>query len=325
MIISRTPLRISFCGGGSDLKEFYKRHEGVVLSTSINKYIFLSLHPYFFGNKYFLKYSQSELVDDVAHIKHRIIKQVFQDYQINQVDFNSSADIPSGSGLGSSSAFTVGLANLCNAYTGRYASKEALAEYACQVEIEKLGEPIGKQDQFSCAVGGLNMIRFHPDETVSVEKVCISPQKRNYLKKNLLVFYTGRNRSASGILKEQRENTLKGGRRVKNLQKMVKLAHDLGKELSRGNIDEMGDILHTSWMYKRELARKISSGDIDAYYDLAVKNGASGGKLLGAGGGGFLLFYVKEYHQPMVRHALSGLKELDFQFDNDGSTIIYFE
>jgi D-glycero-alpha-D-manno-heptose-7-phosphate kinase len=325
MIITRTPFRISFCGGGSDLKEYYLKYGGAVLSAGINKYVFLSLHPFFYGNKYFLKYSKSELVDHVDKIQHRIIRQVLKDYGINGVDFNSSADIPAGTGLGSSSAFTVGLINLCNAYIGKYMNKEEIAHLACETEIDKLGEPIGKQDQYICAVGGLNYISFHRDDSVTVEKVYIDHAKRIYLEKNLLMFYTGITRSASEILAEQKNNTCMDKSKIENLHKMVKLAGELKNELLRGNIDTLAEILHAGWMYKRELASGISNEQINHYYDIAIKNGASGGKLLGAGGGGFLLFYVKEDYQDRVRKALSDLKELEFHFDYAGTGIIYYD
>jgi D-glycero-alpha-D-manno-heptose-7-phosphate kinase len=324
MIITRTPLRISFAGGGSDLKEYYLNHGGSVLSVAINKYIYLSMHPFFHGNKYFLKYSQNELVDNVEDIKHRIIKQVFKDYNISGVDFNSSADIPSGTGLGSSSSFTAGLATLCNTYNSTYMSLEDIAKYACEVEINKLKEPIGKQDQYACAVGGLNFIKFNQDDTVSVEKVILEQQKTKQLEDNLCLFYLGTTRSASEILTEQKKNTINDQQKVNSLHKMVALSQDLRTELVSGNIDAMGDILHRGWMYKKELASQISNERIDHYYNLGIKNGASGGKLLGAGGGGFLLFYIKEGHHKKVKEALSDLEEIEFKFNFEGTKVIHY-
>ena len=324
MIITRTPFRISFAGGGSDLKEYYLKYGGSVVSTTIDKYVFLSMHPYFNEDKYFLKYSQNELVDSCNDIKHRIIKQVFCDYKIRGIDFNSSADIPAGTGLGSSSAFTVGLINLCNVYKGIYMNKEEIASYACDIEINKLCEPIGKQDQYSCAVGGLNFIKFNEDDTVNVEKIIIEPSKYKKLEENLLMFYLGSTRSASSILKEQKRNTL-NNKKVENLHKMVELSKELKIELQKSNIDAMGEILHTGWQYKKELATKISNEKIDYYYNIAIKNGAIGGKLLGAGGSGFLLFYIPKENQEKVRLALKDLRELYFRFDNEGTKVIYFD
>jgi D-glycero-alpha-D-manno-heptose-7-phosphate kinase len=323
MIISRTPFRISFAGGGSDLKEYYQQYGGSVLSVTIDKYVYLSMHPYFNEDKYLLKYSSIESVENVADIKHRIIKQVFTDYGIKGVDFNSSADIPSGTGLGSSSAFTSGLINLCNAYLGKYISKEMIAQEACITEIHKLSEPIGKQDQYACAVGGLNFIEFNENETVSVEKIKMLPESYHLLEQNLMMFYLGVTRKASDILTEQKQNTISDSKKVKNLHKMVHLSKELKKELASNNIDAMGDILHSGWMYKKELASNISNGGIDYYYDLALRAGAVGGKLLGAGGGGFLLFYVPAEKQHNVRIALTELNELKFEFDNTGTKIIF--
>jgi D-glycero-alpha-D-manno-heptose-7-phosphate kinase len=324
MIITRTPFRISFAGGGSDLPNYYEKYGGSVLSISINKYMYLSLHPYFNNNGYLLKYSKTESTEDINEIKHPIIREVFKKYGIKGVDFNSSADIPAGTGLASSSAFAVGLINLCNAYTDKYMNKEEIAELACQIEIEELKEPIGKQDQYACACGGLNFIEFYKDGVVDVEKVYLMSQAYHSLEDNLLMFYTGQTRSASNILSEQKNNTTNDKAKIANLDKMVQLSKDLKEELLKGNIDAMGDILHTGWMYKKELANGISNPDIDYYYELAMQNGAKGGKLLGAGGGGFLLFYVTEDSREKVRTALKDLKEIDFRFDNKGTSIIHY-
>lgn len=324
MIITRTPFRISFAGGGSDLRNYYEKYGGSVLSVSINKYIYLSMHPYFDENSYLLKYSKTEQADSIDKIQHPIIKEVFKKYGIVGVDFNSSADIPSGTGLASSSAFTVGLINLCNTYTDKYMNKADIAELACKVEIEDLKEPIGKQDQYACACGGLNFIEFYKDGVVDVEKLYLNSDAYHVLEKNLLMFYTGKTRAAGSILAEQKKNTTDDKAKIENLHKMVQLSRDLKAELLKGNTNAMGEILHTGWMYKKELANGISNPDIDYYYDLATKNGALGGKLLGAGGGGFLLFYVEEQHRSRVRRALKDLKEIDFKFDNKGTSVVYY-
>lgn len=325
MIIVKTPFRISFCGGGSDIKEYYSTHGGAVLSTSINKYVYLSMHPYFYKSGYLLKYMQHEEADSVEKIKHRIIREVFRDYNIKGVDFNSSADIPSGTGLGSSSTFTVGLINICNIYTGKYMSKAEIADYACRIEIERLKEPIGKQDQYAAAFGGLNFITFNQDDTVNVEKIFLNRENYEQLQKNLIIFYTGETRNASEILSEQKGNMRSDNKKVSFLHKMVSLTYDLKNEFMRGNIDALGEILHSSWMYKKELASSISNEKIDYYYEQAIKNGAIGGKILGAGGGGFLLFYVKEENKEKVTEALKDLYRLSFEFENQGTTLIYYE
>lgn len=324
MIITRTPFRISFVGGGTDLKEFYSRSPGNVVSVSINKHVYLSMHPYFHQKKYFLKYSSNELVGSVRDIKHRIIKQVFQDYKVGGVDFNSSADVPSGTGLGSSSAFTVGLINLCNAYTGKYMSKEKMAEYASQIEIERLGEPIGKQDQYASALGGLNHLRFNTNGGVSAEKIILRGDKYKALQDNLMLFYTGDVRSAGAILAKQKYATINDARKFDSLRKLSGLAETLKAELLAGNIDALGEILHEGWMLKKSLTEEISNPRIDHYYGLALKNGALGGKLLGAGGGGFLLFYVKPSKKGSLRRALKGLGEYLVGFDDIGTTVAYY-
>ena len=325
MIITRTPFRISFAGGGSDLREYYSKYDASVLSVTINKYVFLSMHPYFNQNGYFLKYSKNELVESVNSIEHKIIRQIFGDYKIKGVDFNSSADIPAGTGLGSSSAFTSGLITLCNAYTSKYMSPKNVAEHACSIEIDKLKEPIGKQDQYSCTFGGMNFIRFFQDDTVGVEKIVMNSKKRLELENNLLMFYLGTTRSARSVLTEQKTNTVKNVDSIKFLKKIVTLSEALKYELQVGNIDALGDVLHSGWNYKKELASQITNETIDYYYDLALKNGATGGKLLGAGGGGFLLFYVVGEKQDAVRAALQDLDELPFEFDNEGTKVIYYD
>lgn len=324
MIITRTPLRISFAGGGSDLPVYYLKHGGAVVSTSINKYVYLSIYPYFHQNGYLLKYTRSEHVSTIKEIQHPILHQVFKDFNVKGVDFNSCADIPSGTGLGSSSAFTVGLALLCNTYTeGRYISREELAAYACDVEINKLGDPIGKQDQYACAVGGLNFIQFHPDESVTIEKLCLCREGKERLQKNLLLFYTGTTRAAMEILAEQKDNTMNNVQISETLSQMVNLAFELRKALLNNNINIMGEILHENWELKRQLASGVTNEKIDNWYKKALYAGAIGGKLLGAGGGGFLLFYVQEENHNRVRRALSDLREIDFTFDQVGATIVY--
>ncbi len=325
MIIVKTPFRISFCGGGSDIREYYSLYGGAVLSTTINKYIYLSMHPYFFRKGYLLKYMRHEEADSVDSIKHPIIREVFKDYKIKGVDFNSSADIPAGTGLGSSSAFTVGLVNLCNIYTGKYMTKAEIAEYACKIEIDRLKEPIGKQDQYASAFGGLNFITFNKDDTVSVEKIFLNRENYEELQNNLLIFYTGETRSASEILLEQKTNVKNDEKKVEFMHKIVSLTFDLKREFMRGNIDALGEILHQNWLYKRELASNITNSRIDEYYELAIRNGAIGGKLLGAGGGGFLLFYVKKDRQKDVIFALKNLYRLTFKFETQGTALIYYE
>ena len=229
MIITKTPFRVSFCGGGSDMADFYRKHGGCVLSTSINKYMYISVHPYFNENQTALKYSQNEIVDDVSQIKHRIMKQVLTDMEVSGVEIVSTADVPSGTGLGSSSAFTVGLLHTLSCYKGKYVSQEKLAEEACKVEIEKLGAPIGKQDQYAAACGGLNMITFHQNDMVTVEPVIMNKDTYHALENNLVMFYTGITHDANQILAEQKQNISKTDKNNNLIQMCQKVFHPYQK------------------------------------------------------------------------------------------------
>lgn len=321
MIITKTPFRVSFCGGGSDMANFYEKYGGCVLSTSINKYCYISIHPYFNENQTLLKYSENELVDSSDQIKHRIFRQVLTDMGIHGVEISSTADIPGGTGLGSSSTFTVGLLNTLNCYKGKFVSKDKLAKLACEVEIEKLGNPIGKQDQYGAALGGLNFINFNQDGSVSHEPILMEGKTYKKLQKNLLMFYTGTTRSANTILAEQTKN-ITSDDKAKNLLKMCGLAKDMKVALENNDISSFGKILDEGWQLKKELASGIANPAIDEAYEIAMKNGALGGKLLGAGGGGFLLFYCEEEKQDQLKKAI-GLRELDFSFERDGTSVIY--
>lgn len=322
MIISRTPLRVSFCGGGTDLPNFYRKYGGAVLSMSITRYVYLSMHEYFGGDGYILKYSQLETPRSLDEIQHRIIKEVFTSYGIRGVDFNSSADVPSGTGMGSSSAFTVGLLNLCNAYLGRYVSRTDLAAEACRVEIDRLGEPIGKQDQYGCAIGGLNFIKFHPDDTVTHEAVPLTQAQRKTMESNLVMLYLGGQRSASAILATQADVIDKGGSVIDDMRAMAAQAASLCGDLIQ-DINCLGPYLHDGWMRKRRISANISAPHIDAAYDRALAAGATGGKLLGAGGAGFLLLYCPDGTRDAVIEALPGYAPYDVRPDMIGATIIY--
>ncbi len=324
MIITRTPFRVSFAGGGSDLSNYYEKYGGAVVSTAINKYVYLSMHPYFFNNEYLLKYSQTENAKSINEIQHRIIKEVFKLYHITGINLSSDADIPAGTGLASSSAFSVGLIHLCNAWNETYLDREQIADQACHVEIDLLKEPIGKQDQYACSCGGLNFIEFEKNGKVNVEKIYLSSDGYEKLQNNLLLFYTGKTHKAGDILKEQKKNTTDDTKKIENLHKMVSLAKDLRSNLLHNDIDSMGEILKTNWALKKSLASCISDPFIDEQYATAIKAGAAGGKLLGAGGGGFLLFYVPEKNHTRVRSALSHLREMKFEFDNKGTNVIYY-
>ena len=303
------------------MQSFYEKYGGCVLSTTISKYMYIMIHPYFNENQTLLKYSETELVNSVANIRHNIFRQVLSDMNIHGVEITSTADVPSGTGLGSSSTFTVGLLNTLYSYKGKYVSKSALAEMACEVEIDKLKSPIGKQDQYAASFGGINFFRFNPDGHVIVEPVIMKGKTRRQLEKNLIMFYTGATRSANTILAQQKENISETAKAA-NLVRMCKLAEQMRMSLYNNDISAFGSILHEGWMLKKELATGISNPVIDEAYDCAMQNGALGGKLLGAGGGGFLLFYCPEERQPVLREKL-GLTQFDFHFEHDGTSVVY--
>ena len=316
MIITKTPFRVSFCGGGSDMADFYRKYGGCVLSTSINKYMYISVHPYFDEKQTALKSSKNEIVDDVSPMK-----QVLTDMEVSGVEIVSTADVPSGTGLGSSSAFTVGLLHTLNCYKGKYVSQTKLAEEACKVEIEKLGAPIGKQDQYAVACGGLNLITFHQNDMVTVEPIILNRDTYHVLEENLVMFYTGITHDANKILAEQKQGISQMDKTEKLIQ-MCNLVREMKSSLEKNDTSEFGRILNEGWYLKRQLASGISGQVIDEMYERAMQNGASGGKLLGAGGGGFLLFYCEKEKQPVLEAAM-GLKRFDFRFEYDGTSVIY--
>ncbi|MDR1579086.1 MAG: GHMP kinase [Synergistaceae bacterium] len=323
MIITRTPTRVSFCGGGSDLPAFYKKHGGAVLSVALNRYIYISIHPFFYPDKLICKYSKNELVGKPSQLKHPIFRVLLGQFGLNGVEIASTADVPAGTGLGSSSSFTVGLLHTLYAYTGKYVSAERLASEACRTEIELLGEPIGKQDQYAAAFGGLRVYRFNRDGTVSVEPVIMSEESTERMERNLLMFYTGDLRSASEILKAQGDNIARDAEKEKIQKAIGDLTEELHKELTNDNIDALGPLMNAGWEYKRRMAHGITNTTIDDAYEEAMKAGALGGKLLGAGGGGFLIFYVPEHRHNAVKNALARLRYMEFGFSRNGSTIIY--
>ena len=326
MIITRTPFRISFAGGGSDLPAFYKRASGAVLSTTINKYMYLSIHPYFDPDSIHVKYSETELVREASDLQHPILRALVGEMQITGVEITSSGDVPSGTGMGSSSAFSVGLYHCLSAYSGKFRSKEELAQKACEIEIDKLLNPIGKQDQYAAAYGGLNFMQFFPTGEVQVEPVIVPRKLLRKIDDNLLLFYTGDVRSAGEILEEQTKNLEQSDDRFNSLSTMVSQAFELKSALESGDIDDFGALLNEGWKLKKSLATAISNPRIDHYYELAItQGGAYGGKLLGAGSGGYLLFYCIPEHQEKLRQTLSELQELPFSITRTGSEVIHYD
>ncbi|HZS35971.1 MAG TPA: GHMP kinase [Polyangia bacterium] len=324
MIITRSPFRVSFFGGGSDLESFYRRGAGAVLSTTIDRYMYLSVHPYFDGRSIHVKYSSSELAGAVADVRHPIVRRVLERLGISGgVEITSTADVPAGTGLGSSSAFTVGLLNSIYAHTGRQISVERLAREACQIEIEDLKTPIGKQDQYASAYGGLNLIRFFPDESVDVTPLVISPECRRALEASLLMFYTGEQRSAASVLVEQRQAIDSDAAKYAAMCRMVDQVMEAKALLEAGDVAAFGRLLDEAWRIKRTLTSKISNPAIDRVYEAARAAGAWGGKLLGAGGGGFLLLAAAPTEHAAIRAACPGMQELPVRFERGGSKVVY--
>ncbi len=321
MIITRTPFRISFAGGGSDIASFYEKHDGCVVSTSINKYMYINIHPSFDQTKTILKYSKTEIVDQIDDIEHNYFREILKKLDLKGVEIASTADVPAGTGLGSSSSFAVGVLHALYSYKGKFVSKERLAREACEIEIDRLGNPIGKQDQYAAAYGGLNFIEFRRDGSVIVEPIVMNNIILRRLEDNLMMFYTGQLHSASNILKEQKKNITAGEKERKQLMMCI-LAREMRAELQKNNIDAVGEFLHQNWLLKKTLASGITNPFIEEAYERAMAAGATGGKLLGAGGGGFLLFYVPIEKQLNVKTSV-GLPQMHFGFDRQGSTVIY--
>lgn len=322
MIITRTPLRVSFVGGGTDLPSFFRRSPGAVVSMSVNKYFYLTMHPHFERKGFLLKYSEAENPTDVSGIKHRIIRAVFERYGIQNADFSSAADVPAGTGMGSSSSFTVGLLQLVHAWQHRYVTQTRLAEEACEIEIDVLGEPIGKQDQFGAAVGGLKFIQFNTDDSVEVSPVHLTGDERGKLERNIVLFYLGGQRSASAILKTQDKNTATQEDVFASLQQMARQAHQFKNDVA-GDVDCIGHYLREGWDLKKRLSSQISNPLIDEAYDAALESGALGAKLLGAGAGGFLLVYCPEAQQQGLLERLDRFPAHRLKIDNSGSMVIF--
>lgn len=326
MIISRTPLRISFAGGGSDLPAFYRRQAGAVVSTAINKYIYITVNSKF-DDQIRASYSRTEMVDGVDELQHELIREALKMVRIDRgIEITSISDIPSsGTGLGSSSTYTVGLLNALYAHRNYSAGAERLAREACLIEIERCGKPIGKQDQYIAAYGGLQFIRFNPDASVFIDPIVCEPETRERLQEGLLMLYTGLVRSADDILREQSHNTQTDEEKQAGLRRMVGLAEQMREALLRNDLGGFGEVMHAGWMEKRKLASGITKPIIDEWYERARAHGAIGGKILGAGGGGFLLLYAPPERHPEICEALPELRPIDFRFSPQGSKLIYVE
>jgi len=321
MIISRTPLRVSFAGGGTDIPDYYRTGYGAVTSSTIRKYMYVTVNRRF-DKDLRVSYSKTEIVDHVDKLEHGIVREALKKVGLTQgVEVTTIADIPSkGTGLGSSSALAVGLLNALYAFKGYRASPKKLAEEAFEIEVERLGEPIGKQDQYISAYGGLQHIKFNADETVILDPVICPPKTKRDIENHLLLFYTGRTRQSGDILTKQKDNTKKN---KDTLDKMRDQAEELFKSLTSLQVGRLGEILRDGWNLKKSLAKGISDEHIDRLYEKALAAGAVGGKITGAGGGGFLLLFVPPDKQWSVRNALAELREIEFKLEPQGSKIIY--
>lgn len=323
MIITRTPLRISIGGGGTDLPSYYRRRGGSLVSAAIDKYIYISVN-HTFTDDYFLKYSDLERVTTVNDIRHPIMKEALQMHDAGPgIEVVSMADIPAGTGLGSSGSFTVGLLRALYAYRREPVLNSDLAAEACQIEIERLGEPVGKQDQYVAAFGGLTAFDFHQDDSVTVESVAASDSVLRELEDHLLLFFTGYAREASQMLSDQAQKSDAGDEAMlSNLDQTKALGWEIRKALEAGQLVRFGELLHEHWLAKRSRSSGMSNEDIDRWYDLARSNGAIGGKLVGAGAGGFLMFLTEDPVRLRRALAESGLEEVRFRFDHLGCEVL---
>jgi len=324
MIITRSPLRISLGGGGTDLPSYYRQHEGFLIAAAIDKYVYITLHDTF-QKEIIIKYSNTERVQRPEQIQHPIIRESLKLLNIRSDNFElaSLADIPAGTGLGSSSSFTCALLKALHTYNKSFIKPDDLAEEACHIEIDILKEPIGKQDQYISAFGGINCFTFCKNDQVKTKELNISKDTLYNLEDHLLLFFTGYSRSASNVLKEQDEKS-KGNdpAMIENLHFVKDLGYRSKAAFESGNLDEFADIMNIHWEHKKQRSNAMSNDRINTWYDLAMKNGALGGKLIGAGGGGFLMFYAEDTKKLRKTMAREGLQEVRFRFDFDGSKVV---
>lgn len=323
MIITRTPLRISIGGGGTDLPSYYERFGGFVISAAIDKYVYVALHKTF-QKTYMIRYSQFEMVDDVDSIKHPIVREAFKMHEVGPyIEMVSMADIPAGTGLGSSGSFNVGLLRGIYTLKREPVTNFGLANEACKLEIDVLREPIGKQDQFIAAFGGITCFDFEKNGGVNVAPLRISNDTLADLEDNLLMFFTGYSRSASNVLSDQKKRSEKDDKEMlNNLHFIKELGQSIKETLEKGNCAEFGRLMHEHWLHKKKRSSGISSEQINRWYDIGFANGALGGKLIGAGGGGFLMFYAKDRATLREAMAKEGLSEVRFRFDHHGSRVM---
>lgn len=321
MIITQTPIRVSLLGGGTDFREYFLREGGCVLTSALDKYIYVIIKERF-DNKIRVGYTQTEMVDHVDEVEHDLVRECLRKTGITKrIEISTMADIPSaGSGLGSSSTVTVGLLNAMYTYLGTPKDQETLAREACEIEIDRLGSPIGVQDQYIAAYGGQRFVHFQRNGCIKVERISISIDQTRRLNQNLMLFYTNVTRRANSVLTEQRHNI---DARMDVLHGLKQLAHEARCCIEAGEFDELGRLLDKSWHLKKQMASGISNSMLDEIYEIAMRAGALGGKISGAGGGGFLLLYCPRHKQDDVRIALSHLTELPFHLERDGTKVIF--
>ncbi len=325
MIISRAPVRLSMGGGGTDLASYYEQHGGFLMAAAINKYTYITVNRRF-NESIRLAYSKTEIVEDVDQIEHNIFREALKYVKIkNQIELVSIADVPAQCGLGTSSTFTVALLNALYAYNKNYVSLPELAERACHIEIGILKAPIGKQDQYASAFGGFNAYWFNKDGTVNVEPVSIKEESLIELQNNIFLFYLKKERSASSILEVQNTKSKEGDKgTIDRLHKIKEIGLNTKKIFERGNFNEFGEILHEHWLTKKGLSNKVSDPFIDEVYEEARKNGAIGGKVVGAGGGGFLMLYCPKNKSNLVSAmAKMGVTPMWFSFEHEGAKIVF--
>jgi D-glycero-alpha-D-manno-heptose-7-phosphate kinase len=324
MIIARSPLRITLGGGGTDLASYYGEHEGFLVAAAIDKYVYVTVMRPFKPGIY-LKYSALEHVDRVADVKHPIIREALalQNLEAPQIEITTLADIPAGTGLGSSGSFTTALLKSLYTHQRQVIHAQELAELACDIEINRLGEPVGKQDQFIAAFGGISCLTFLKDHRVKVQPLSVSMKTMFELEDNLLLFFTGFNRSAGSILKDQHVRSQAGeAQMLRNLDYVKDLGYRSKEALESGNLLQFGELMHEHWEHKKRRSDGISNPQIDKWYSQAMRNGAIGGKLVGAGGGGFLMFYAQDRSRLRQAMSESGLQEVRFRFDFEGTKVV---
>jgi len=324
LIIARSPLRITLGGGGTDLPSYYRDHEGFLVSAAIDKYVYVNvMRPFTEG--IYLKYSQLEQVRNIADVKHPIVREALQvlGFKTPQIEITALADIPAGTGLGSSGSFTTALLKALYTHRKRSLSQNELAELACHIEIDRLGEPIGKQDQYIAAVGGVTCLTFHRDNRVSVKPLNISMDTMFALEDNLLLFFTGFSRSAGSILKDQNVRSQQSEPdMLSNLHYVKELGYRSRDALLEGKTKLFGELMHEHWEHKKRRSGGMSNPRIDEWYELGLRNGAVGGKLVGAGGGGFLMFMANDRNMLRRSMAEAGLEEVRFKFDYEGTKVV---